>query len=108
MDGLNDLAGYDVWGGGGTGGGEEQCALLLGLRGVSGVAGSLMQGLEGDLAPLGANSSGLDDNDVDAKGFEFHTETVAEAFHSELGCVIPSPERFPSLTANRRDIQYLS
>src|SRR6267142_1707083 len=73
LDGFDDLAGYDVRVGRGTGRGEEHCALLFGLRGVSGVAGSLMQGVEGDLAPLRTDSSGLDDDHVDAEGREFHT-----------------------------------
>jgi hypothetical protein len=96
LDGLDDLASYDVWFRRGTGGGEEQSVLLLGLSAIGGVARRLPQTIEGDPAPLSANGSGSMTMTSMPKGFEFDAQAVTEAFHSELGRMVPCAEWFPS------------
>jgi hypothetical protein len=58
LDGLDDLASYDVWFRRGTIGAEDQGVLLLGLSAIGGVARRLLQVIEGDPAPLGAMAPG--------------------------------------------------
>jgi hypothetical protein len=109
LDGLDDLASHNVGIRRGTGAGQEQRAFFFGLRAVGGVAGRLLQGFESDLEPLSPNSAGLDDNDLDAEGLEFHSQAIAEAFEGEFDRVVPGPERLPhDLAANRRHVQDLS
>ena len=74
------------------------------LIGIGTALGRGLQVVGGDRRPLGANAAGLDHDDVDAEGAQFHAQGVAQGLDGVLGGVVPAAQRRGQLPAHGGDV----
>ena len=57
-----------------------------------------------DRRPLGADTAGLNDDDVDSEGAQLHAQRIAQGLDGILGGVVPAAQRCGQFPADGGDV----